>query len=70
MSPEEIISLLDSPTDKDKELIKKAYNFSEKAHAGQTRKSGEPYFNHLFQTVKILAELKMDASSHRCRLFA
>ncbi len=44
---------------KDKELIKKAYNFSHKAHEGQLRKSGEPYFNHVFATAKNLAELGM-----------
>ena len=28
------------------ELVEKAYHFAEKAHAGQLRKSGEPYFVH------------------------
>lgn len=59
MASEEIISLLDSPTEKDKEFIKKAYDFALKAHEGQLRKSGEPYFNHVFETAKILAGLKM-----------
>lgn len=43
----------------DKELIQKAYDFSMKAHEGQLRKSGEPYFNHVFATAKNLAELGM-----------
>lgn len=63
MNPEEIIKLLDSPTEKDKELVRHAYDFSMKAHEGQLRKSGEPYFNHVYETVKILAKLKMDANS-------
>ena len=59
MASEEIISLLDSPTQKDKEFIQKAYDFAIKAHEGQLRKSGEPYFNHVFETAKILASLQM-----------
>jgi len=59
MASEEIISLLDSPTQKDKEFIKKAYDFALKAHEGQKRMSGEPYFNHVFETAKILASLQM-----------
>ena len=30
----------------DAELIKRAYDYSSKAHTGQTRKSGDPYFIH------------------------
>ena len=61
MNPEEIISLLSFGTEEDKKLIEKAYNFALKAHEGQLRKSGEPYFNHVFETAKILVSLKMDA---------
>lgn len=42
-----------------RDLITKAYQFAEKYHAGQTRYSGEPYLNHLFETALILAELGM-----------
>ncbi len=59
MAVEEIISLLNSPSQKDIEFIQKAYDFAQKAHEGQLRKSGEPYFNHVFETAKILAGLKM-----------
>src|SRR5689334_19240697 len=59
MAAEEIISLLDSPSQKDIEFIQKAYDFALKAHEGQLRKSGEPYFIHVFETAKILASLKM-----------
>jgi GTP diphosphokinase / guanosine-3',5'-bis(diphosphate) 3'-diphosphatase len=59
MAIEEITSLLDSPTEEDKKFIQKAYDFAQKAHEGQLRKSGEPYFNHVFETAKILATLKM-----------
>lgn len=59
MNVKEITNLIDSPTAEDMALIEKAYNLAEEAHAGVIRKSGEPYFNHVFETAKILAELKM-----------
>lgn len=40
--------------------IIKAYNFTENAHEGQVRKSGEKYFTHPLQVALILAELEMD----------
>lgn len=59
MTAKEIISLMD-PMSKDKEaIIEKAFVLAEKAHKGVLRKSGEPYFNHVFETAKILADLKM-----------
>src|SRR4249919_3480703 len=45
----------------DLELVKKAYEFSQKHHAGQTRASGEPYIAHPLQVALVLAEMKMDA---------
>lgn len=48
---------------KDEELINKAYELAERAHAGQKRLSGEPYFVHLFETAKTLATLGMDAQT-------
>lgn len=59
----EIFSLLNNPTEEDKVLIKKAYDFAQKAHEGVKRKSGEPYFNHLFGTAKNIAELGMSATT-------
>ncbi len=32
---------------------------AEEAHKGVLRNSGEPYFNHVFETAKIIADLKM-----------
>ena len=43
------------------ELVEKAYRFAEKAHAGQLRKSGEPYFVHPLTVAGILAKLMLDA---------
>lgn len=47
----------ESPDEKDIALIGKAYNFAEEAHKNQKRFSGDPYFLHLTETAKILAEL-------------
>src|SRR6202048_1430157 len=44
----------------DLELIRKAYEFSQKHHAGQSRASGEPYLAHPLEVALVLAEMKMD----------
>ena len=41
-------------------LVEKAWKFAEKAHAGQVRKSGEPYFTHPCLVASILTELMID----------
>ena len=41
-------------------VIKKAYDFAQKAHEGQTRMSGEPYFTHPCEVAMILAGIMMD----------
>src|ERR1700693_5373661 len=47
------------PSD-DLEIIRKAYEFSQKHHAGQTRASGKPYLVHPLEVALVLAEMKMD----------
>ena len=42
------------------ELIEKAYQFSKRAHNGQKRLTGEPYFNHVLATAENLLEWGMD----------
>lgn len=42
------------------ERIEKAYVFGDKAHTGQLRKDGTPFFNHPASVSLILAELEMD----------
>ncbi|MHB0963773.1 MAG: RelA/SpoT family protein [Gemmatimonadaceae bacterium] len=44
----------------DADLVSRAYRFSEKAHAGQTRRNGDPYVTHCVEVAKILAELQLD----------
>lgn len=51
LSPNEII------------LIKKAFDFAQKAHRNQKRKSGEPYFIHCFETALRVAEWRLDAET-------
>ncbi len=41
-------------------LVENAYHFAEKAHEGQKRKSGEPYFVHPCFVASILTELMID----------
>ncbi len=48
---------------KDSDLIVRAYDFALKAHQGQLRRSGEPYFIHVFETAKNLARYEMDATT-------
>ncbi|MCS6838626.1 MAG: HD domain-containing protein, partial [Bdellovibrionaceae bacterium] len=43
--------------------IQQAYEFSEKAHAGQIRRSGEPYISHPLSVAGILADLKLDVDT-------
>lgn len=59
----DIINKINSPTAEDKALIHKAYTTAEEAHKGVLRKSGEPYFTHVYETAKILAELQMDPAT-------
>ncbi len=49
--------------DADLSLIQKACDFSEKAHRGQQRASGEPYLTHPLEVALILTHLKMDIPS-------
>ncbi|GMB07507.1 GTP pyrophosphokinase [Thermolongibacillus altinsuensis] len=44
----------------DVEFIVRAYEFAEKAHRDQYRKSGEPYIIHPIQVAGILVDLEMD----------
>lgn len=47
----------------DEELIHRAMEFCMKAHEGQLRSSGEPYYTHPFQVAMILADLNMDEAT-------
>lgn len=63
MTAKEIIQKMDSPSKEDQELVTKAFNFAKEAHKDHQRYSGEPYFIHLFETAKNLADLGMGATT-------
>jgi GTP pyrophosphokinase len=47
----------------DVDLIRHAYSFAEKAHTGQKRKSGDPYFIHPVSVAEIITDLRLDVAS-------
>jgi len=47
-------------SDDEMAVIKQACTLAEQAHIGQTRISGEPYFQHSLAVADILAELRLD----------
>ncbi len=49
--------------DADLGLIRKAYAFSAAAHAGQTRRSGEPYHQHPLAVAGVLTALRSDVTA-------
>ena len=64
MTPvKEIVAEMEGASPEDIAFVTKAYDHSQKAHEGQTRYSGEPYFVHAAATAKILAEYGMDATT-------
>ncbi|MCO4772418.1 MAG: bifunctional (p)ppGpp synthetase/guanosine-3',5'-bis(diphosphate) 3'-pyrophosphohydrolase [Deltaproteobacteria bacterium] len=49
--------------DADLGVVRKAWVYASKHHAGQRRKSGEPYFAHPLEVANILAGLRMDTDT-------
>jgi guanosine-3',5'-bis(diphosphate) 3'-pyrophosphohydrolase len=60
MNYQSLLNYLPDLSQADRELIERAYDKAEAAHAGQFRKSGEPYFTHCVAVAHILAEMKLD----------
>ena len=52
----------------DIELIKKAIEFSKKAHSKQFRNSGDPFYLHPIEVANLLTEIKLDTASIACGL--
>ncbi|HPE02159.1 MAG TPA: bifunctional (p)ppGpp synthetase/guanosine-3',5'-bis(diphosphate) 3'-pyrophosphohydrolase [Burkholderiaceae bacterium] len=48
--------------------IKEAYRYSDAAHLGQFRRSGEPYITHPIAVAEILTEWKLDAAAIQAAL--
>jgi guanosine-3',5'-bis(diphosphate) 3'-pyrophosphohydrolase len=62
MKIEELLaSLPDRYGPVEREYIQRAYNYAEKAHAGQKRASGEPYITHCVAVAAILGEMRVPA---------
>lgn len=47
----------------DFDLLERAYNYAIRAHEGQKRKSGDPYFCHPASVAGIITELRLDTAS-------
>lgn len=45
------------------EQVRRAHDFGERRHRGQYRKSGEPYIYHPLAVARILAEMRLDATT-------
>jgi GTP pyrophosphokinase len=45
---------------RDRDLVRRAYEFAAAAHEGQFRESGEPYIQHSLAVAGLLADLRMD----------
>jgi len=48
--------------------LEEAYVFAAEKHAGQTRKSGEPFINHPLEVAMILASLHLDTATLQAAL--
>jgi GTP pyrophosphokinase len=61
---ERLIELIDKNCNNvDKDMVKKAYYFADKAHKKQKRESGEPYIMHPVEVACILAEMGLDTGT-------
>ncbi|MBO5130869.1 MAG: bifunctional (p)ppGpp synthetase/guanosine-3',5'-bis(diphosphate) 3'-pyrophosphohydrolase [Romboutsia sp.] len=64
MHDKEILELVDKirkyAPNADVSLVEKAYYFGKKAHEGQFRRSGEPYFIHPIAVAGILSDMELD----------
>jgi len=58
-----IISIESFNANVDIPLLRRAYEFSHNAHAGQIRESGVPYIDHCHNVALILAELHLDSAT-------
>jgi GTP pyrophosphokinase len=58
-----LLSKLDYLGKEGKETVRKAYRFSDNAHLGQKRQSGEPYITHPIAVAAQCAEWRLDAQA-------
>jgi len=60
---DDILDKLSTYSEKDINLLKKAYVFAARAHKGQIRRSGEPYLGHPLEVINLLADLHLDKTT-------
>ncbi|RME29680.1 bifunctional (p)ppGpp synthetase/guanosine-3',5'-bis(diphosphate) 3'-pyrophosphohydrolase [Candidatus Parcubacteria bacterium] len=58
---QDVLSALRSQSNEDQALVRRAWEFAQKAHEGQERLSGKPYFTHVAETGYKLARIGMGA---------
>ena len=58
-----LIEVASSNDQADFPLISQAYFFANTFHSGQTRKSGKPFLQHCVEVARILAQLRLDATT-------
>jgi RelA/SpoT family (p)ppGpp synthetase len=63
MSLQTLLESLPDLSPNDRSLIERAYHKAEAGHAGQRRRSGQPYFTHCEAVAQILADMKLDAEA-------
>src|SRR5215472_12259486 len=58
-----LVKVAENRPQDDREIIRKAYEFSLTHHAGQTRASGEPFLIHPLEVSLVLADMKLDSTA-------
>jgi len=59
----QIIKQLEPLTKEEKELLEKAFDFSEDAHRNQLRQSGEPFINHPLRVALTVSKMKLGVNA-------
>ncbi len=59
----DLTAALTDPASHDLELLRAAYDFADKQHQGQERRSGNPYVHHCLAVAQILAKLHLDSTT-------
>ena len=58
-----LASLQDGRSEAERELLRRAYDLANQAHANQKRASGEPYIQHCLAAAQMLADLRLDTNT-------
>ena len=58
-----IQNLKDSTSERELDLLEKAFEFAEKSHFEQKRESGEPFINHPLRVALTISQMKLDTNA-------